>query len=86
MGADFYENDEQRAALEAAGKVPIGIGAGTTLRNTIVDKNGRIGKNCTIINKDNVQEDFTKESEGYYIRDGIVVVLRNATIPDGTTI
>ena len=85
MGADFYENDEQRAALEAQGKVPIGIGAGTTLKNVIVDKNGRIGKNCTIINKDNVQE-AAMEDQGYYIRDGIVVVLRNATIPDGTVI
>jgi len=51
MGADYYESDEQRAALEAAGKVPIGIGAGSHLHNVIVDKNARIGKNCKITNK-----------------------------------
>ena len=85
MGADYYESDEQRQLLEAEGKVPIGIGSGTTLKNVIVDKNGRIGKNCTITNKDNVQE-ASREEDGYYIRDGIVVILRNGVIPDNTTI
>lgn len=85
MGADYYESDEQRQVLEAEGKVPIGIGSGTTLKNVIVDKNGRIGKNCTITNKDNVQE-ASREEDGYYIRDGIVVILRNGVIPDNTTI
>lgn len=51
MGSDYYESDEQRADLEASGGIPIGIGAGTELRNVIVDKNARIGRNCTIINK-----------------------------------
>lgn len=50
MGADYYESDDQRAALLAAGKVPIGIGAGSHLRKVIVDKNARIGENCKIIN------------------------------------
>jgi glucose-1-phosphate adenylyltransferase len=27
-----------------------------------------------------------RESDGFFIRSGIVVVLRNATLPDGTTI
>eukprot|EP00889_Picochlorum_renovo_P002856 jgi/Picre1/29886/NNA_005267.t1 len=85
MGADYYESDEQRKLLESQGKVPIGIGAGTTLKNVIVDKNARIGKNCTIVNRENVQE-ASKEEDGYYIRDGIVVVLRNGTIPDNTII
>lgn len=51
MGADYYESDKQREELLAAGRIPIGIGAGSTISNTIVDKNARIGTNCTIINK-----------------------------------
>lgn len=72
----------QRAALIAAGKVPLGVGEGTTITNAIVDKNGRIGRNVRISNKAGVQE-ANREADGFVIRSGIVVVLRNATIKDG---
>lgn len=36
-----------------------------------------------IINKDNVKE-ADKEGDGYVIRDGILVLLPSAVIPDGT--
>lgn len=62
-----------------------GIGENTIISNTIVDKNARIGKNCSIVNKDGVEEKMCEE-EGYIIRSGIVVILRGATIPDGTVI
>ncbi|MEO0949304.1 MAG: glucose-1-phosphate adenylyltransferase, partial [Cyanobacteria bacterium J06641_5] len=67
------------------GEVPLGIGANTTIRRAIVDKNARIGQNVLIVNKDRVEES-NREDEGFYIRNGIVVVLKNATIPDGTVI
>ncbi len=51
MGADYYESDKQRADLLSAGRNPIGIGDNCTISNTIVDKNSRIGANCTIVNK-----------------------------------
>ena len=51
MGADYYESDEQREGFFKAGKLPIGIGEGTTISNTIVDKNARIGRKCQIVNK-----------------------------------
>jgi glucose-1-phosphate adenylyltransferase len=63
----------------------LGIGANTTIRRAIIDKNARIGCNVQIINKDNVQE-AERESQGFYIRSGIVVVLKNAVIPDDTII
>ena len=85
IGADYYESAEQRAALLAAGKVPIGIGANSIVSNAIIDKNGRIGKNCVITNKANIQE-AAHEDQGYYIRSGIVCVLRNGTIKVGTVI
>ena len=53
--------------------MPIGIGAGSTISNTIVDKNARIGENCTIVNKEGIEE-ANKEDEGFYIRSGIVTV------------
>mmetsp|Transcript_3975 Transcript_3975/g.5285 ORF Transcript_3975/g.5285 Transcript_3975/m.5285 type:complete len:521 (-) Transcript_3975:165-1727(-) len=85
MGADFYETDEEREALIANGEIPVGIGEGSEISNTIVDKNARIGKNCKITNEKGIEEE-KNEAEGYYIRSGIVTILRNATIPNGTVI
>jgi glucose-1-phosphate adenylyltransferase len=67
------------------GGVALGIGADTTIRRAIVDKNARIGRNVQLINKDRVEE-ANRENQGFYIRSGIIVVLKNATIPDGTII
>lgn len=44
MGADYYESDEQRAALLASGGVPVGIGANSVITNAIIDKNARVGE------------------------------------------
>jgi len=85
IGADFYESEEQKAELLAKGEVPVGIGEGSVISNAIIDKNARIGKNCVITNEAGV-EDLQDEENGIYIRSGIVTVLRNATIPDGTII
>jgi glucose-1-phosphate adenylyltransferase len=85
MGADIYQSDHERAQDGKAGKPPIGIGAHTVIRNAIIDKNARIGKNVQIINKDNTRK-AEHEGKGYWIRNGIVVVLKNAVIPDGTII
>lgn len=43
------------------------------------------GKNCQIVNAAGVDE-AVREDEGLYIRSGIVCVLRNAEIPDGTKV
>ena len=85
IGADYYESDEQKAKVIAAGGVPVGIGEGCTISNAIIDKNARIGKNCTITNAAGV-EDLVDEENGIYIRSGIITILRNATIPDNTVI
>ena len=85
MGADYYQSDAERVADNAAGTPPIGIGANVIIRNAIIDKNARIGRNVKIINKDNVQN-VERESEGYWIRSGIVIVIKDTTIPDGTVI
>lgn len=85
MGADFYQPYAERQTAETTGKIPVGIGANSIIRRAIIDKNACIGQNVQIVNKDNVQE-ADRESQGFYIRSGIVVVLKNAVIPDGMVI
>jgi len=85
LGADYYETDPERGQLLAEGKVPIGIGENTTIQKCIIDKNARIGKNVTISNAEGVEE-ADRTSEGFYIRSGITVVLKNSIIADGLVI
>ncbi|KAF3890303.1 MULTISPECIES: glucose-1-phosphate adenylyltransferase [Nostocales] len=85
MGADYYQPFAERQSDCDRNPVPLGIGTNTTIRRAIIDKNARIGCDVHIVNKDNVQE-AEKESQGFYIRSGIIVVLKNAVIPDGTVI
>ncbi|MEN9217527.1 MAG: glucose-1-phosphate adenylyltransferase [Gloeomargarita sp. DG_2_bins_126] len=85
MGSDFYEPYTQRFAEPNDHHIPLGIGENTVIRRSIVDKNARIGKDVQIINKDWVQES-DRETLGFYIRSGIVVIIKNATIPNGTVI
>lgn len=85
MGADYYQTESEIASLLAEGKVPIGIGKNTKIRNCIIDKNAKIGKDVAIVNKDGVEE-ADRPGDGFYIRLGITVILEKATIEDGTVI
>ncbi len=82
MGADYYQNAADAFSKEY---VPIGIGRNTTIRRAIIDKNAHIGSDVQIVNKDRV-EDADRENLGFIIRNGIVVVVKNAIIPDGMII
>jgi glucose-1-phosphate adenylyltransferase len=81
----YYQPLAEREASEGGLVVPIGIGQNTRISRAIIDKNACIGSNVQIINKDNIQE-AERESDGFYIRSGIVVVLKGAVITDGTII
>merc|ERR1719207_519458 len=83
MGADYYETLEECALVAEC--IPMSIGSNTTLRKCIIDKNARIGSNVQIVNAAGVQE-ANHEEEGYIIKDGIVVVVKDAVISDGTII
>lgn len=85
MGADYYETDEQRDNLAAKGGVPVGIGRNSHIKRAIIDKNARIGDNVKIINRDDVQE-AARETDGYFIKSGIVTVIKDAVIPTGIII
>jgi glucose-1-phosphate adenylyltransferase len=81
MGCDFYESPQQRLQALESGKTPLGVGANSTIRRAIVDKNARIGRNVQIINRDHIVEG-NRENLGFVIQNGIIVVIKNATIPD----
>jgi len=80
MGADFYESDKGGTPQ---GEIPIGIGRDCIIEDAIIDKNARIGDGVVITTHD---KDANSDGVGYYIRDGIVVIPKNAVIPAGTRI
>ncbi len=83
MGSDYYEtmDDERRNLRES--HPSLGIGRNCTIENAIIDKNARIGDNCRI-------NPFGKpdkwESEGLYVRDGVIIVTKNAVIASNTQV
>jgi glucose-1-phosphate adenylyltransferase len=77
MGADYY------APGDGDGVPPVGIGPGSVIENAIVDKNARIGRDVKVINQDRVQE---ANGTGWVIREGVVMIAKDAVIPDGTKI
>ncbi|KAG6582282.1 Glucose-1-phosphate adenylyltransferase large subunit 1, chloroplastic, partial [Cucurbita argyrosperma subsp. sororia] len=85
LGADYYETEAEVASLLAEGRVPIGIGENSKIKDCIIDKNARIGKNVVIANSEGVQE-ADRSSEGFYIRSGITIISKNAVIEDGLVI
>jgi glucose-1-phosphate adenylyltransferase len=83
MGADYYEDDEDRAYDWQMGIPHVGIGKGSIVRRAIIDKNAHIGKNVRILNEGGVQ-DF--DGSGYFIRDGIVIVPKHGVLPDDAVV
>lgn len=83
MGADYYETQEQKDQNRNLGTPNVGVGENSNITRAIIDKNARIGKNVTISNKRGVQNE---EGKNYVIQDGIVVIPKNAVVPDGTVI
>lgn len=80
MGADYYMTEEFKATARKIGKPLMGIGKNCVIKNAIIDKNTRIGDNVKLINKENRQE---FKDDYVYIRDGIIVTVKNSIIPDG---
>jgi len=80
MGNDYFESLED---LSTPGKIPMGIGKDCYIENAIIDKHVRIGDNVIIRGNDNLADE---EQENYVIKKGIVVINKNAVIPNGTII
>jgi glucose-1-phosphate adenylyltransferase len=77
LGADFYEEEVAASAL------PLGIGRDVVLDRVIVDKNARIGDGVRLVNDAGV--DHT-DGDGFYIRNGIIIVPKGAQVRAGVTV
>ncbi|MEO6403983.1 MAG: glucose-1-phosphate adenylyltransferase [Ferruginibacter sp.] len=80
MGNDFYETIEEIAYNYIKGLPNVGIGDNCVLKNVIVDKDCRIGKNVKINGGTHLPD---SDHSLYAIKDGIVVVKKAAVIDDG---
>ena len=80
MGADYFELDREADRQPDSDQPPIGIGRNCVIDRAIIDKNARIADGV-VITPEGKPSNF--DSESYFIRDGIVVVPKNATIPPG---
>ena len=80
MGNDFYETLEQIAYNYERGIPKLGIGDNCSLTNVIVDKDCRIGDNVTIKGGSHLPD---ADHSLFAIKDGIVVIKKEAIIPDG---
>ena len=77
LGADFYEEPS------GVRDVPLGIGRDVVLDRVIVDKNARIGDGVRLVNEAGVDH---ADGDGYYIRNGIIIVPKGARIPSGVVV
>lgn len=80
LGADYYDEDDTRSSGQS---MPLGIGQDSVLDKVIVDKNARIGRGVRLVNERGIE---TEDGPNYYIRNGIIVVPKDAVIPDGTVV
>jgi len=85
MGADYYQTIEEMSVNAAAGLPRVGLGEGAVIKRAIIDKNVRIGSGARLLNEAGTLE-ADGEGGSYYIRDGIIIVPKNAMIGDGAII
>ena len=78
MGSDYYDPLRQ-----APGGLPLGLGETCRIEGAIIDKNARLGPGVRI-------RPFPRgtelEGKDWVVRDGIVVVPKNTSLPAGTVI
>jgi len=80
MGADYYEHDLDDPQRNA---VPIGIGTNCKIKGAIIDKNARVGDNVVI---KPFPRGTDRDATNWVVRDGIVVIPKNALVEPGTYI
>jgi glucose-1-phosphate adenylyltransferase len=78
LGADYYQDEDA-----GYGEVELGIGRDVVLDRVIVDKNARIAPGVRLVNDDNARH---ADGDGWYIRDGIIVVPKGAVVRQGVQV
>ena len=85
MGADYYQTLEDMDSDREAARPRVGVGDNTIIRRALIDKNARIGKDVRLLNEAGAETADGPDGM-YYIRDRIIIVPKNALIPDGTVV
>jgi glucose-1-phosphate adenylyltransferase len=80
MGADYFETIEEMAESARKNIPNIGVGQRCYIKNCIIDKNCRIGDDVKIVGGNHLE---ATDHALYTIKDGIVVLKKNAIIPNG---
>jgi glucose-1-phosphate adenylyltransferase len=80
MGADYFETIEEMADSARRNIPNIGVGQRCYIKNCIIDKNCRIGDDVKIVGGNHLE---ATDHALYTIKDGIVVLKKNAIIPNG---
>jgi glucose-1-phosphate adenylyltransferase len=75
LGADYYQEEDP-----GPGDVPLGIGKDVVLDRVIVDKNARIADGVRLTNSDGIAH---ADGDGWYVRDGIIIVPKGAVVRSG---
>lgn len=83
MGADYYETEADRMENRELGRPDMGIGQDAHIEAAIIDKNARIGRNVQIRL---LPDRPDHENDNWVIRDNLVIVPKDAVIPDNTVI
>jgi glucose-1-phosphate adenylyltransferase len=81
LGADFYESDDDAPARD--GSPRLGVGRNVELDGVIVDKNARIGDGSRLVNEAGLDH---VDGDGYFIRNGVIIVPKDGVISPGTTV
>lgn len=81
MGADYFETDEDRRGNQKLGRPALGVGRDCVIRNTIIDKDARIGDNVRI---DPGNKPDGAECGSIVVRDGVAIVQKGGSVPSGT--
>ncbi len=83
LGADYFADDLIGDERRRQGLPALGVGPRCVIEGAILDKNACIGADVIIRH---IPGRADLETEQYVVRDGIVVVLKNATLAPGTVI
>jgi glucose-1-phosphate adenylyltransferase len=76
MGNDFYHSPMPKNNISEE----FSIGENCLIKTCIIDKQVHIGNDVRLVNEDNLQH---YDGKNIYIRDGIIVVPKGSSIPDG---
>ncbi len=83
LGADWYEHAQEREENWQQRRPHLGIGEDSVIERAIIDKNARIGREVQISSHQGQPDgDFGQ----WFVRDGVVVIPKNAVIDEGTVI